>query len=271
MLASANDLGGANQLIFTLKDYDNVHFALTGPALELGKKFQIKLVDAELINISDYSLLIVASNFERCLSDTLLILAHQSNLKTIGILDHWVDLGSRWEIPPNKILTTDIWAFLNAFTHYRFRTRLIRNQYIISARQRFGLSGALKFESPGRIGLVILQQIDGGFRHDVHLSNCFCRSIAAFALQNNLEKLILREHVDTPSTACIRNLEERFPEVSISRSTWNKEIYQELESVTHVLGMDSYALYVAKQLGIKTFTFTAPRNRCSPRHKRLKV
>ena len=248
-----------------------MHFALTGPALEIGKKFHIKLVEAELIHISDYSLLIVASNFERCLSDDLLILAHQSNLETIGILDHWVDLGSRWEITPTKILTTDIWAFLNAFTHYRFRTRIIRNKYISAARQKFDISGAVEFESPERTGLVILQQIDGGFRHDLHLSNCFCRSIAAFAIQNNLVKLILREHVNTPSTACIRNLEERFPEISISRSSWDKEIYQELESVTHVLGMDSYALYVAKKLGMKTFTFTAPRNRCSPRHKRLIV
>jgi hypothetical protein len=271
VLASAHDLGGANQLIFALKDFENVDFVLTGPALEVGKNFQIRLVDAEVIQISDYSHFFVASNFERSLSDSLLVLAHQSNLKTVGILDHWVDLDSRWEITPDKILTTDIWAFLNAFRHYNFRTKLVRNQYIESARKRLVQSEALKFQSHERIGLVILQPVHGGFRHELHLSNCFCRGIAGFIRQNNLEKLILREHVNTPSAVCINYLGDRFPGVLISRSGWDKEIYQDLGSVTHVIGMDSYALYVAKKLGRKTYAFTTPRNWCSPRYKRLFV
>lgn len=271
ILASAHDLGGANQLLFALKDYPNVDFVLTGPALGVGQQIGINIIDPESLELSSYTHFFVASNFNRELSDSLLVLAHQSNIKTVGFLDHWVDLGSRWEITPDKVITSDFLAYLNALRYFKFRVRLVQNRYLGSIKEKINHSSPRDLNSEDQIGLVILQQINESFKHNKDLSNCFCQGIRAFVHSNTIKKLVVREHVNTPSDDCIKYLTKWKPEILISKSAWDREIFLDLQSVTHVLGMDSYALYVAKKLGKKTYSFTKPRNWLSPRYTRISV
>ena len=266
ILVSAHDLGGANQIIYTYRNRNSVDFALTGPALSVGEELRVNIIDSTSLDLGNYAKLAVSSNAKEQLSDLLLIEAKKNGLATIGYLDHWVNLHKRWNLTPSKVIATDAWAFSAAITYYGFRARLAKNYYLEATKNRY--LAYQKINSLPYLNnlLLIMQPIRNQYSHSIRLDDCFCSSLVRYMKSTPHSSLTFREHLQTPSWECREYVQEIFPDVPIHVTSWSDDLSIDLFAASTVIGFDTYALYLAKQIGKNVRCFEKPRAWLSPRY-----
>lgn len=267
-LVSAHDLGGANQLLYSTRNKLNYHYALTGPALHVAKSLLLpNILNLDSIKLDEYSHVLVSSNLEEQFSDALMIAALSTrDIRVTGYLDHWVNFGSRWKQAPHKVIVSDLRAYFAALPHFGSKVRLHRNHYLLALKQSKKASPPATAINEGHSALVILQPIGKEYRHQETLTTCFCLFASRFLEQNFVHQLTLRNHVDTDAIHCSEYLKGKFPQVTFAISDWSSSLERDLVRASFVIGMDSYALFIAKKLGKEVFSVGGRRSKFSPKY-----
>ena len=265
-LASCNDLGGANQLIHSIKG-DEVIYLLTGPASRVAEILGLSNLSSDhSLDLSDFSKLIVASNSQFQLSDKLLIDAKNLGLKTEGYLDHWVNYRTRWSTTPDKVIVTDLFAFVNAFFAFGFRVRFRHNYYLRYMREQSRL-GLYKVNL--NQALFLIQPFLEGYKHEDNAKTCYCKFIELFIDKYRIRQVLIRDHTTTNSTGCVVSLRRKRKNVVFSSSDWTQPLEADIFESEFVVGYDTYALYLAKKLGKNVYTIGNRRVWFSPRYRRI--
>lgn len=264
ILVSAHDAGGANQLIHRFLENTDVEFVFTGPASRIASEYKINHQQTfDFTSLSKYSRVYVGSNSTFQLSDLILDKAVKLKIATFGVLEHWVYFEKRWSPTPDIIEVQDIRAFVGALYYFRNRVRLRKNFYLDSIKRNF--VDELDWQSSL---LVVLQPINGGFSHET--DKCFCPKILSLIRkQSFIRRIILRQHAETEASTCLLFLSEAV-EAYISISDINSSLQNDIASSKFVLGLDSYALYVANKCRREVFTISRNRrSKFAPKYKYL--
>lgn len=245
-LISSHDAGGANLLLHKYRNDADALFVLTGPAAliadALGIKYSRTFTDTILENVR---IVIVSSNSQPQLSDQLLIEAKSKGIRTLGILDHWVNYPSRWSQIPDQIEVQDLRAFLGAIFIFRFRVRLRKNNYLTTIRNNFKHALNSKYRL-----LVILQPI-ALERADLHGSSCLCNSVSKYLEKYPaIQSITFRPHFNMNPKDCVIYLQSKY-QLPINLSHPEVNLGSDLSLHFHVMGYDSYAMFVAKKMGCK--------------------
>jgi hypothetical protein len=270
-LVSAHDLGGANQLLYATRRRVSHYYALTGPALKVAESLNLSnVLSPDSVDLSDFPNLLVASNVTEQYSDLLMQSAiSRGDVKVTGYLDHWVNYSSRWRETPHRVIVSDIRAYFAAIPHFGSRVRLHQNYYVEALRRHQESLLSSKSIETGNVALIVLQPIDRQYQHIETLSSCYCRDVVRFLKQNQVNQLIFRNHVDTRAEFCAEYLKNQYTDIAFEVSHWSTSLEHDLVKATVVIGMDSYALFVAKKLGKTVYSVGRRRSRISPKYPPL--
>jgi hypothetical protein len=265
-LVAAHDLGGANQVIYSFLGGAN-SFALTGPAQQIGLALGLSnLLENSHVNLVNFDKLVVSSNLHHEYSDRLLIEARSLGIPTVGFLDHWVNFRSRWPVTPDKIVVTDLYAFLNAIAIFGLRVRLYPNSYLKRIRNQYDLFSK---SSNSRKALFIIQPDGDGYTHGGHKPSCVCNSVEKLLEKHNVEQIKFRDHVATDSSQCFLKLSKKHSNIVFSISNWTDPLELDVFNCDLVIGLDTYALYIARKLGKKVLATGKRRALLSPIYRKL--
>jgi hypothetical protein len=142
----ANDAGASNILFSILRDQGRnilgeftLHPVVMGPAANIWRKYfpaidsyhDIKAIDVKLDGV------ITGTGWSSNLEHEARVWASQRNIKTVALLDHWVNYASRFVrdgvmLLPDEIWVADEWA--EKIAYETFRSVVIRrfeNSYLI--------------------------------------------------------------------------------------------------------------------------------------------
>lgn len=264
VLAAAHDAGGANQLIHLLQKRPNTDFLLQGPAAVIGRNFEaITHVNPHDLLITDYDCLVISSNSEVRLSDSLLKLAKAQGIPVVGILDHWVNYRSRWEINPDRVIATDFHAYFIGLLVFGWRIRFQKSVYLKATLESINedlvISGSL---------LVLLQAKNLEYNH--YSGQCICPQIHDLVYRFDPLQISLREHHMTNALECVKKIREDFPNILVDRSEPDSRLELDLSKAAIVVGYDTYALYLSKRANKRTFTFgNKRRSFLGPRYRKI--
>lgn len=253
-LIAAHDAGGANQLIYRFRENSAAYFILTGPAASIADSMKLSYKsNLDFDKIRSYDVVYIGSNSKPQLSDRILSAALSQDIETVGVLDHWVNYSTRWEVHPDRVEVQDIRALIGGLFTFGLKIRLSHNYYL-----KF-IKSSLKSNEVGADGLlVILQPLKNQFVHDSS-KICFCTGIEKFVkLIPGITSITLREHANTPSTPCASHLATTL-NLNVRVSSLNQPIEGDLAINHFVLGLDSYALYLARKLGKQVFSISDKR------------
>ena len=265
-LVAAHDLGGANQVIYSCLGSAN-SFTLTGPAKKVGIVLGLSnLLEKDQVNLLDFDKLVVSSNLHHEYSDQLLIEAKSLGIPTVGFLDHWVNYRSRWPVRPDKIVVTDLFALLNALAIFGLRVRLYPNSYLKKIRNEYEFFSQ---SSNSRRALFIIQPVGDEYAHGGQYPNCVCNSVEKLLEKHNVEQIRFRDHVDTDSSQCLLELSQTYSQIEFSISDWADPLELDVIKCDLVIGLDTYALYIARKLGKKVLSTGKRRAFLSPIYRRL--
>ena len=254
LLVAAHDAGGANQLIYRFRGTKEADFFLTGPAAFIADSIKLNYSSSlDLNQIRKYDLVYVGSNSKPQLSDRILSAALSQEIETVGVLEHWVNYSTRWDVHPDRVEVQDIRAFVGGLYTFGLRIRLSRNYYL-----QF-LKSKVKSHAQENDGLLVILQLLGDEFVHAESNSCFCSGIENFVgLIPGISRITLREHANTPSALCVEYLSKSLNK-TVTVSGLNKPIEDDLLMNGFVLGLDSYALYLARRLGKQVFSISEKR------------
>ena len=266
VLVAAHDLGGANQLIFSVLGGPN-GYSLTGPAAKVGEALGLQnLPDSQIFPLTNFQKVIVSSNLNQEKSDQLLQMAIDLGVPTVGYLDHWVDYKSRWTVTPNKIVVTDIYALFNAFINFGFRVRINKNYYLKHIRHQYQ---SIIRENLEVSALFIIQPIEIDYIHIAEKTKCVCKHVEIFLEKHHVGRIVLRDHVETNSSECLKKLSINYKKVDFLLSDWMAPLETDIYNADFVIGLDTYAMYIARKLGKRVMSTGKRRRFLSPFYRML--
>ena len=258
VLVTCHDSGGSNQILYSTNILRNADYLLEGPAIEIASKLGIgHSKDKESIQLDKYDLIICGSNTNERISDEVLRIAKKNNIRTIGFLDNWTGYKNRWDVNPDIIVAGDFYSFLQGFFVFGFKIRFLPSQYLKALKTEKNRMHSVN-NSKNTI-LVILQPIDRNYKHSIDEISCICGFFIKSTTLVSYPEILLRQHFSTDAAECLKYLCEKFPLVSIRLTNPNSNLLDDLDRAGMVVGMDSYALYVAKRLGYPVKSLNDPR------------
>jgi hypothetical protein len=109
-----SDAGSSNQILHKILN-ENLNAEVFGhePGLTLAKSLGIKARKFhEFNNIDEYNIYVFGSYLINSEQDKLLEILKTRNLKTVGVLDHWINFENRWaSLQPSEIWVSDQLAY----------------------------------------------------------------------------------------------------------------------------------------------------------------
>ncbi len=264
-LVVSSDAGGANQLLhFTLnnkslKDYSKFYF-LKEPALGIfKKKLKLKNLDlsSTLKKISEFDL-VICSNSILGLEKIVMFESLKKKIKTWVLFDHWVRYEERlayknYILNPEKIIVFDKDAQSLAKKKYDTRVELVKNYYLDSIRSEFSScnfsNNAIYIAEPEISETKATKREWENFQFSALMNEISYIESTGILKKNNIKKLIIRLH---PSLKTMKNLKSESFEVESS----NRPIEKSFSEVNTCFGKDSYALYIASKLKLKTYSIS---------------
>ena len=262
-LVACHDAGAANQILYLTHALDNVEYLLEGPAKSIAVQLGIVFrEDINAINIEEYGVILCGSNTKLRVSDQVLLLARQKGIQTIGFLDNWSGYRDRWKVHPDMIIAGDLYALFQGFFIFGFKIRFLKSRYLgwlKDERDQMHLE-----QNSDETILIVLQPIGMNYSHSENLNTCICGYFLKSARVQSYPYVLLRQHFSTPALNCLKYLTKEFPQISFSLTGPNSSLIEDLIRVSLVIGIDSYALYVAKRLGYSVKTISA--SKWSARH-----
>jgi hypothetical protein len=256
---SAHDSGGANQILHWASRYklDATYF-LTGPAKKIASEINLENV-FELIEIDrlkSCEFLVASSSFPNPikLHDIVMSVAAENNLHIVGWLDGWENFEIRWPVQkPLEIWVSDDFAFkLATDTFPRIPIKLVENSYLNFIKEDFAKIQIMGNSEKNKNVTLFLNQPHSS--HTEH-PNCICRQILYIASNFQYDEILIREHSYTDSRACILHIKQIGIRPNIQRTKKGNSLSKDLSVVTDVFGYPTYALYVAKELGLNCKAF----------------
>jgi hypothetical protein len=139
VLIACNDAGSANIIAHWIKDLsgNDFIFHLGGPAVKIFKKHVQNFKNLPLKQaIKDCNSLISGTGWASCLEHDARIEAKIKNIKSVAVIDHWVNYEKRFMFNdttcfPNEIWVTDKYAFeIASNTFNNIKIKLLENIYL---------------------------------------------------------------------------------------------------------------------------------------------
>jgi hypothetical protein len=256
---AAHDAGGAEQISWLLNSITaSIKVFATGPALGILKEQNRNvLFVSEMMDLDDSDLIITGSGWMTDFEISALAYARDAGILTITLIDHFVNYAERFKGESTSLL--QIVAVSNQVALEialdTFQNKMI---YLLPDIQldyyRNHLLGA---DIEKNTILVVLEPISST-THPFMISHEIRNQLYEFALkirQISTDKVIVRPH---PSESqAIESLFDssflaEYFEISNSRT-----LLEDLIAARCVIGMSSYALYLAHKSGIPTYSVFA--------------
>ena len=267
--AVTHELGAALLLYHFLENENLKPFCLsTGPSSHLPAKFGLQSFDLDQIeelidNGENVSYLgSTPSNFSSVVMPFLQLFGARKCEKIL-ILDNWVNYRNRMgDLIPDSILVFDELAAEYAadiFPNRKSSIKLVTNYYLEFCRNQLE-SGYTKSEN-----ILFVEVNDNEFTNFSNFKNgryCICPKLKKLCEIYKERRIIFRQHPSTLRESCFFEFIAEYPQyahtVVLSQ---NLELIEDLRIVSLVLGLPSYALYLAQELGFDVKTLEETNNK----------
>jgi hypothetical protein len=268
----SHDAGGAEILSSFIRDNGlRCHYSLTGPAIKI---FQNKLGGLENLElqaaVENSELLLCSTSWNSMSEFNSIKIAKSLNLKTIAILDHWVNYRERFIRHGEIILPEEIWvcdehAYLKACNEFPLQhIRMIGNPYLREIELTYSIYKKNKPNSETRNILYVCEPIsehgvkfysDANYRgyleHDA--IKYFLQNLKGLRLDNC--RIIIRPHPSESLEKYQWVLNEYKYNVILSN---NFHLVEDIMQSTHIFGCDSMALVAGLVCGKKVYSCIPP-------------
>lgn len=259
----ANDAGGAEQISWLLKQLPQRSLVrLEGPAKRIFENSKVQVAEvAEINDLMSCDLLITGSGWMSQLETKAISEARSRGLPCITILDHWVNFLSRFgdneECYPQIIAVTNTLALQIANEVFPDSiVYLLPDFQLMDYREKIEST----LTTPDSVVLLLepISNLDSRFAVSNKRIQELLESAGALQRKKCLGRLIVRLHPsqveDKEILKMLQDQESNF-EVSTKLS-----LIGDLERAGAVLGLNSYALYIAAMCGIETYSCFAGEN-----------
>lgn len=253
---AANDAGGAEQISWLLNNVTaSIKVFATGPALKIFKEQNRNVVFvSEISDLDDSDLIITGSGWMTDFEVRALAYARDLGILTITFIDHFVNYADRFKGESLSLLqviavSNEVALEIALETFQKNIVYLFPDFQLDYYRDEVRASGLEK-----SVILVVLEPISST-THPFLISHETRNQLYKFALkirQSSRDKIIVRPH---PSE--LHTIESLFDsngageDFEISNS---KTLLDDLKSARVVIGMSSYALYLAHKCGIPVYS-----------------
>ena len=250
----SHDAGGANILNALTKRYENTQFDLLlgGPAVTLFGSYNVNIIDDFHHFFSKNDLIIFgtgSSSFEKKFLEE----AKDHNCTTATVLDHFVNYRDRF-IYKNELILPDYCFVCDQYSLELavkelapYNNIYICENYLVSyIKSKMGVGAASKSESVLYVLEDIKEEWNAGFITWEIAFNYFYNN---FYTPNKFKKIIVRPHPnDNPS---IYESLNSYKEIMFDYDTSPVESFN---SVSVVVGIESYLMYIAHYCGLNVYT-----------------
>lgn len=256
---AAHDAGGAEQISWLLNNVAaSIKVFAAGPALKILKEQNQNVVFvSEIVDLDDSDLIITGSGWMTDFEIRALTYARDLGISTITLMDHFVNYADRFKGDSFSLLQIIAVSNKVAFeialeTFQKNLVYLLPDFQLECYRDEVLASGLEK-----NVILVVLEPISST-THPFMISHEIRNQLYEFALnlrQGSRDKIIVRPH-PSESLGIESLLDSSFSaeyfEISNSRT-----LLEDLKVARIVIGMSSYALYLAHKCGIPTYSVYA--------------
>lgn len=251
----AHDGGGANQVFHmavSLRAQEDLSIAF-GPAREIAKNLGLRLTESEFFVDETDELVIGASSNDIITELEQLVGKWQitEEFLTSGFLDGWQSYERRWpSIRVDRYLVSDIYAFKMAqYVFTKSPIVKVPNYYLQINKSHFERASLKGTKKDRNLSVLFLVQPS---ESDILGKNCICEDLY---LMNklNCNTIYIREHPLTNSKECIEQHDFEVKDCSLEFVDQKQPIGLQLASVDFVAGPATYALFIAKELGLRTY------------------
>lgn len=266
----AHDAGAANHIIAWVKNvgHEQIRACMKGPALTLWKRaFPDTITDDELADtMSTARTLVSGTGWASNLEYDARKMALQSRVKSIAVLDHWMNYRARFvrdelEILPDEIWVTDEYAKKLAEKEFpTLKTVQQPNLYLDNLVREVRLHGFIREDVTDTHFLYVLEPIRQAWGKDVVAGefaglDYFINNLNSFGLDDNLS-IRLRPHPSDPAGKYDQWINaHNGMKISLDNS---QTLAESIAWSDVVVGCQTYALVVALAAGKRVFSSIPP-------------
>lgn len=259
---AACDAGGAEQITWLLRNIPQKALAyLDGPAHKIFEDSMVAFDGAEKLNeILDCDLLITGSGWMSTLEMDVIKEAKRREIPCITLLDHWVNYQERFsnreENQPQILAVTNSISLEMAQEKFPNKVVWFLPDFQIEAYRK-----ALNQPEKSSICVLILLEplsiLTSSFPVNREIIENLLRSAISIKKTRGLNSIVVRPHPSQSDTHFIFEILEKFAgEFELSKG---ESLLEDLRNSEVVIGLNSYALYIASQCEIATYSCFAGR------------
>lgn len=254
---AAYDAGGAEQISWIVRNIPRKVTALVdGPAERIFETANI-LFDkvTQVQDLMGCDLVITGSGWMSPLEDSVIRAANLRNIPCLTILDHWVNFRERFEDDeigqPQILGVTNKNALILAQEIFPEKLVLLFPDYQVESYR----NSILDHSKTRSVLLVLLEptsELNGKFSIRDETIDKLLISAVSIKFSKGLDAILVRRHPSQSGDQLISNVLKNHPgEFEISESP---TLIDDLKVSQVVLGLSSYALYIASMCGLTTFS-----------------
>jgi hypothetical protein len=250
-----SDAGSSNQILHKILN-ENLNCEIFGhePGLTLAESLGLQAKNFSEFNFeSEFDFYVFGSYLFNREQDELIEKLFLKGAKVVGVLDHWVNFENRWvNRQPLEIWVTDKFAYSLANQFFPdSEIKLFVNYYLQYVEREYKYLNSKKINKGigflGKRGKHIIEQgVESGL-----IFNCSCSFIANLLTEIGQEIVFFREHPSHAHNECFEYLKLNFPAINVVNAS-KLSMSDFLARSYVVYGELTYALYISKELGIKT-------------------
>ncbi len=253
-----NDAGSANIILYWLKLLKNVEIKLhvKGPAEKIYKAEFPYLNNTSLVEtISQSKTLISGTGWSSTVEHDARIMAKKFNLKSIAVIDHWVNYTERfifnnYEVLPDEIWVTDKYALDIAYKKFKtVRLRNLPNIYQQSQVEKITKIDKEKKSSSSKNVLYALEPVrikwkgSSKLLPEIQALNFFVNNLNILGIKTNMN-IVLRLHPSEDKDKYI-NWCEHQKNKNIEISSKSEKLHEAIAKSEWVIGCNTYVLVLA--------------------------
>ena len=264
----ANDAGAFNLIMGWVSHHKflNFYFCLSGPSKKIFQNNNLfdSIYDIEKI-MKTCNVIITGTSYESMLEHNARLKAKKLKIKSIAVIDHWVNYELRFIRNKKKVLPNIIWVFdefaekkaKNIFENINIERQ--KNFYINDLAKKINkLEKKIKYKNTNI--LYVLEPMRKnprlkGYLYEYEILDFFINKISKINFDNDLD-IKLRLHPSEESKKYDKWLHlQHQKNISISSA---KSLCEDISWADIVIGYDSYALVVANAASKICFSSKLP-------------
>jgi len=259
-----NDAGAANLIIFFLKNINNLKLYpyMEGPAEKIWNDVfpQIPIMQSLDTAINNSKLVITGTGWQSDLEFQARLIAKKKNIKSIAIIDHWVNYKDRFIRQDITLLPDEIWVFDKyalqiAKDEFPDTEIALKNNYYLDSMTKLS---KINTQSKKPILLYLTEPIRAKWGKDMdgefQALNFFFDNIKKLQLPD-IYRLIVRLHPSENTLKYKQWFENRGLAYTLDI---NKDISTSIGQARWVVGCQTYAMVIAIKSGKKVFSSLPP-------------